>query len=217
MRCSTTHLADERSVQAPRPSSRLGLGLLVIAMMACGASPAPTPARAGAWPCRADALLEALCRGGGDSDGDGWPDDLEVFLGTNAAAADTDGDGIDDPADRCPLLAADETTAFTSALRSAAALLAAEAPAIIAVAPGQPRVCFVELRGIQLHGRAGPWEYATLAFMDTEHIPEHPEEGDEATFTIRVGGALSGCAMQVVVRYEARAWRAVRAEPSLCA
>ena len=186
-------------------------------MMGCGASPAPAPARAGAWPCHADALLEALCRGGDDGDHDGWPDDLEVFLGTSAAATDTDGDGIDDPADPCPLLAADESTPVIAALRSGVALLATEAPAIVAVPWGQPRVCFLELAGIQLHGRAGPWEYAMLAFMDTEHIPQHPEEGDEATFTIRLGGALSGCAMQVVVRYEARAWRGVRAEPSLCA
>ena len=38
-----------------------------------------------------------------DRDGDGWPDDAEQRLGTSADEADTDGDGLSDPRDRCPL------------------------------------------------------------------------------------------------------------------
>lgn len=55
-----------------------------------------------AWDCHA----EFFCQDGPDQDGDGWPDAFERRMGTDAASADSDGDGLADGVDPCPRLAA---------------------------------------------------------------------------------------------------------------
>jgi len=54
-----------------------------------------------AWDCKA----EFFCQDGPDQDQDGWPDAFETQLGTDPTNADSDGDGLTDAQDPCPMTA----------------------------------------------------------------------------------------------------------------
>ncbi|HEY8427543.1 MAG TPA: thrombospondin type 3 repeat-containing protein [Sandaracinaceae bacterium] len=192
--------------------------MLAIAAVGCAGAGGAQQAVAFAWPCTAGSNLVPECgRGGGrDSDGDGWPDALEELFGTSAADADTDGDGIEDAADRCPLLS-DEDARLAPALHVVAGVLASEAPVIVALGPEGPRVCFDAIAGVQLHGREGPWDYATLHFWGTDSIPRQPAEGDAVVIEARLGGVMSGCTFRVRLAYQEGRWVQRGVERTLCA
>ncbi len=215
-RSSTIRLAERRRLGA----GRLGAALASMLLACCGAPRAPSRAST-QWPCSTDASLARLCResGGRDGDGDGWPDALEVFLGTNPASTDTDGDGTDDALDRCPLLADDgaSQSPLAALLQEAVGAFPDAGPTLLVIPANQPRVCFDRLSGVQLHGRSGEWDYATLRFWVPADFPHRPAEGDEVVVEARLGGRLSGCTLRIALVYRDARWVRVRVTRTLCA
>jgi Bacterial TSP3 repeat len=96
-----------------------------------------------------------------DSDGDGWTDLEEGRIGTNPHAADSDGDGIPDGRDVCPLYAApasrasdDGDTILQKAVFAAFALTGSRQ--MLYVTPSTPRVHITGYGGLILFDRAIP-------------------------------------------------------------
>jgi hypothetical protein len=91
-----------RSWLSGRLAARFTAAALVVFFSSCnggGSSDQPTPVVTKA-PTEAEVFAAIVASTKPDSDGDGIPDDVEIFyhdqLGTDATRADTDGDGIDD-------------------------------------------------------------------------------------------------------------------------
>jgi hypothetical protein len=170
--------------------------------------------------CEASIILRAACaQRGHDDDGDGWPNGLEAALGTESDSCDSDGDGIIDSADPCPLLR--ETSLpphIAEPLQLVVDVLLEERPGIrfAAVGPAQPRMCFSGFSGPLLHRPVETWEYVELEFFGVEALRAPPEEGDSAELRVRLQPRGRGCVARFRIHFHSGEWSLERLPPGLC-
>lgn len=148
-----------------------------------------------AWDCKA----EFFCEEGPDQDKDGWPDAFEAQLGTDPTQADSDGDGLNDAADPCPM-AAEHATPDPRHQAALQALLFGQNPGpLLIVEP----VCFVGVPGPQVPQGTG----LVAAGFGFPGPPEPPEEGAETAVEVNfVTGPRQATGYEVRLLWESGQW-----------
>jgi outer membrane protein assembly factor BamB len=129
---------------------------------------------------------------GADRDHDGWSDALEAELGTAPDRADSDGDGVPDASDPCPLLPGGFPTDDLGARLQTAflAVFAERGPSAFIFTPGMPALCLRGGRAPIFHrpeawreGRAHPLG-ATVALSADASVSAPPVEGQRADVAV---------------------------------
>ena len=208
----------QRPVSA-RPVLRVAV--LLLAATGCAGSSSRQPATMHPL-CAVSPLIEQDCREGGleDEDRDGWPNGLELVLGTDPNDADSDDDGRQDSDDPCPLLARDGTPPEVArVLQQVLDLVLAEAGPLGAVATGpeQPTTCFRGFDGPLLHRPIDDWELVALTFSGAGQIPIDPEAGDTVELEVRLHPRGVGCNARFRLRFDGERWSVQPLRPVLCA
>ena len=147
------------------------------------------------WDCKA----EFFCQEGPDQDKDGWPDAFEAQLGTDPANSDSDGDGLADAQDPCPMAAehAQPDPRHQAALQT---LLFGQNPGPLLIA--EP-VCFEGVPGPQVPKGQG----LVAAGFGFPGPPGAPEEGADTMVEVNfVTGPRQATGYEVRLVWEGGRW-----------
>lgn len=148
-----------------------------------------------AWDCKA----EFFCQDGPDQDQDGWPDAFETQLGTDPTNADSDGDGLTDAQDPCPMTAvhAAPDPRHHAALQT---LLFGQNPGPLLIA--EP-VCFVGVPGPQVPKGKG----LVAAGFGFPGPPGDPQDGADTLVEVNfVTGPRRATGYEVQLIWEGERW-----------
>jgi len=153
-----------------------------------------------------------------DSDGDGWTDLEEGRIGTNPHAADTDGDGIPDGRDVCPLYpapraaAADENeTILEKAVFAAFALTGSRQ--LLYVTPSTPRIHVRGYGGPVIFDRAIPRDGAGGGVYVSWRLRNRSGSGAAVELT-DWEGLLAAGGQDVLLRKTLGKWTVVAVKPT---
>ncbi|MFT5583126.1 MAG: hypothetical protein ACI9VR_000704 [Cognaticolwellia sp.] len=148
-----------------------------------------------AWDCKA----EFFCQDGPDQDKDGWPDAFEARLGTDPTAADSDGDGLADAQDPCPMTP-EHTPPDPRHDAALQTLLFGQNPGPLLIA--EP-VCFVGVPGPQVPKGEG----LVAAGFGFPGPPGDPEEGADTMVEVNfVTGPRQATGYEVRLLWEGGRW-----------
>jgi outer membrane protein assembly factor BamB len=151
-----------------------------------------------AWDCRA----EFFCQDGPDQDADGWPDAFERRMGTDAANADSDGDGLADGLDPCPRLAAHGAPDPRHQAAVDVLLFGLPGGPVVISEP----VCFAGVQGPQLPDTPFRDTVVGIGFGFSGE-PSPPEEGAQDAVEVDfVTGPNQALGYRVELIFEAGAW-----------
>jgi hypothetical protein len=153
-----------------------------------------------------------------DSDGDGWTDLEEGRIGTNPHASDTDGDGIPDGRDVCPLYAApgprasdDSDSILQKAVFAAFALTGSRQ--MLYVTPSTQRVHFTGYGGPILFDRAIPRDGASEGVYVSWKIRDHSAT-DAVVEVTDWEGLLAAGGQDVFLKKVLGKWTVVAIKPT---
>ena len=153
-----------------------------------------------------------------DSDGDGWTDLEEGRIGTNPHAADSDGDGIPDGRDVCPLYAApgaraadDSATILQKAVFAAFALTGSRQ--MLYVTPSTPPVHFSGYGGPIVFDRAIPRDGSSGGVYVSWRIRDH-NDTDAVVELTDWEGVLAAGGQNVFLKRVLGKWTVVAVKPT---
>jgi hypothetical protein len=153
-----------------------------------------------------------------DSDGDGWTDFEEGRIGTNPHAADSDGDGIPDGRDVCPLYAApgprasdDSATILQKAIFAAFALTGSRQ--MLYVTPSTPPVHLAGYGGPIIFDRAIPRDGSSGGVYVSWRIRDH-NDTDAVVELTDWEGVLAAGGQNVFLKRVLGKWTVVAVKPT---
>ena len=153
-----------------------------------------------------------------DSDGDGWTDLEEGRIGTNPHAADSDGDGIPDGRDICPLYAApgarasdDTATILQKAIFAAFALTGSRQ--MLYVTPSTPPVHLAGYGGPIIFDRAIPRDGSSGGVYVSWKIRDH-SAADAVVEVTDWEGLLAAGGQDVFLKKVLGKWTVVAVKPT---
>jgi len=153
-----------------------------------------------------------------DSDGDGWTDIEEARIGTNPHAVDTDGDGIPDGRDVCPLYegsgpqASDDSATILQKAIFAAFVLTGSRQ-MLYVTPSTPRLHVSGYGGPILFDRAIPKDGPSGGVYVSWRIRDHTD-ADAVVEITDWEGLLAAGGQNVFLKKTLGKWVVVAVKPS---